>query len=364
MLVNFNELKRLSSIKNDIKQGNRSKKVIDLDTHHEMEKLYKPVIDPLQEIAKDQKAISRAIELGPSIQPLSDSVGIEAEQIPLAIEDSKYETLRLGYLADRYLKIPSIQYDHAYGIKPVEGSMNFRLGRMDVKIEDNDFIIDEEKYKGTEGVWKLLTLKNPGRASSDDLETYEKMMTKTKAFLLEGQDRVKCNRGNKYKNIIKPIADKWKESTNYSSPRTTPNTSRSGQIHSGSNVSSRSGQIHSGSNVSSRSGQIHSGSNVSSLRSSSRPVSRSRTDNFSGSPSTSNPSGFGMTKPRKVQSVLPPLPIFLPSDPDELVDRHRVLFGAYQAGNTGVFNELQAINDKLLELGIFDLEIIENFSIL
>ena len=338
MLVNFNELKRLSSIKNDIKQGNRSKKVIDLDTHHEMEKLYKPVIDPLQEIAKDQKAISRAIELGPSIQPLSDSVGIEAEQIPLAIEDSKYETLRLGYLADRYLKIPSIQYDHAYGIKPVEGSMNFRLGRMDVKIEDNDFIIDEEKYKGTEGVWKLLTLKNPGRASSDDLETYEKMMTKTKAFLLEGQDRVKCNRGNKYKNIIKPIADKWKESTNYSSPRTTPNTSRSGQIHSGSNVSS--------------------------LRSSSRPVSRSRTDNFSGSPSTSNPAGFGMAKPRKEQSVFPPLPIFLPSDPDELVDRHRVLFGAYQAGNTGVFNELQAINDKLLELGIFDLEIIENFSIL
>ena len=65
MLVNFNELKRLSSIKNDIKQDNRSKKVIDLDTHHEMRKLYRPVIDPLQEIVKDQKAISRAIEVGP-----------------------------------------------------------------------------------------------------------------------------------------------------------------------------------------------------------------------------------------------------------------------------------------------------------
>ena len=38
MLVNFNELKRLSSIKNDIKQDNRSKKVIDLDTHYEIKK--------------------------------------------------------------------------------------------------------------------------------------------------------------------------------------------------------------------------------------------------------------------------------------------------------------------------------------
>ena len=155
MLVNFNELKRLSSIKNDIKQDNRSKKVIDLDTHHEIKKLYKPVIDPLQEIVKDQKAISRAIEVGPSIQPLSylqTPVGIENEPIPLAIEDIKYKTLRLGILANRYLKIPSILYDHAYGIKPVEGSTNFRLGRMDVQIEGDDFIIDEEKYKGTENV--------------------------------------------------------------------------------------------------------------------------------------------------------------------------------------------------------------------
>ena len=337
MLVNFNELKRLSSIKNDIKQNVRNKKVIDLDTHHEMEKLYKPVTDPLQEIVKDQKAISRAIELGPSIQPLEP---FETEQIPLAIEDVKYKTLRLGRLAVRYLKTPSLQYDHAYGIKPVEGSTDFRLGRMDVEIEGDDFIIDKEKYKGTEGVWRLLTLKNPGKPSPEDLETYRKIMTRTRAFLLEGQDRVKCNRGNKYKTIIKPIADEWKGSVNYSTPCVTQ--------------------------------------------------SRTRADSFSGPPSTttawtkSNPSGLGNVKlggvvlrgskdskpvpspPTMGASPLahPPCVLFLPSDPNELVDRHRVLFGAHLAGNTGVFNELQAINDKLLELGIFDLEIIEKFSIL
>ena len=45
---------------------------------------------------------------------------------------------------------------------------------MDVKIDGDDFIIDEVKYKGTEGVWRLLTLKNPGTPSAEDLETYKK----------------------------------------------------------------------------------------------------------------------------------------------------------------------------------------------
>ena len=45
--------------------------------------------------------------------------------------------------------------------------------------------------------------------------------------------------------------------------------------------------------------------------------------------------------------------IFLPSKLNELVDRHRLLFASFNAGITGVHNEIQAINDKLFEKGIF-----------
>jgi hypothetical protein len=105
--------------------------------------------------------------------------------------------LSLGILADRYLKTPSIAYDHAYGLKPVEGSINFRLGRMDVRIKGNDFEIDDKTYNGTEGLWKLLTLKHPGDVLPEDFEIYKDIMLQTKGFLMEGSDKVKCNRGEK-----------------------------------------------------------------------------------------------------------------------------------------------------------------------
>ena len=165
-----------------------------------------------------------------AIKPPQQQAAIKPPQQQPAIEPprSQQNILRLGVLADRYLKIPAIRYDHAYGIKPVEGSTNFSLGRMDVKIDGDGLIIDEEKYKGTEGLWKLLTLKEPANVTSEDLEVYKKMMQQTKAFLYDWQDRVKCNRGKKFKDYIKPISNEWKESAGASrasyasSPQITP----------------------------------------------------------------------------------------------------------------------------------------------
>jgi hypothetical protein len=165
---------------------------------------------------------------------------------------------------------------------------------MDVRIDGDDFTIDGVMYKGTEGLWKLLTLKNPGDVSSEDLNTYKDMLLQTKAFLIEGQERrVKCNRGDKYKSIIKPIADEWK-GTPYSTPCATPNP--------------------------------------------------------------------GQRKRIRRESVTGTGVVFIPSDPNDLVHRHRILFGAHQAGNTSLYNELQAVNDKLLALGVFDLELIQKLN--
>jgi hypothetical protein len=289
MYVNLKQLKHLSAIKTDIRKDTRNRKILDQDIHHGIERLYKPVIEPLMQIVKERQTVPIAIEL------IKEQPAIEQPQIP-AIEappTPQYSTLRLGRLADRYLKTPSLLYDHAYGIKPVEGSTSFRLGRMDVQIEGDDFTIDGIKYVGTEGLWKLLTLKNPRDVPSEDLDTYKEMLVQTKAFLIEGQDRVKCNRGDKYKTIIKPIADEWK-ATPYSTPCATPEPTQR---------------------------------------------KRARRDTVT---------GLGV--------------VLIPSDPNELVARHRILFGAYQAGNTGVYNELQAINDKLLALGVFDIEMIRRLN--
>ena len=45
-----------------------------------------------------------------------------------------------------------------------------------------------------------------------------------------------------------------------------------------------------------------------------------------------------------------------------IVERHQLLLAGYKAGNTGVFNEIQAINNRLLNEGIFDNDDLINFS--
>jgi hypothetical protein len=290
MFVNVEQLKHLTNLKAKIHHQHRNQKLLYDDVHHELEQIYKPMIAPLKEIASKPVTVpALAIEPAPAVPAVMPSPAIPAIEPP---PPPTYQTLRLGSLADRYLKTPVMQYDHAYGIKPVEGSVNFRLGRMDVKVDGDDLTIDEKKYKGTEGLWKLLTLKNPGDTSPADLETYKEMVQQTKAFLLEGQDRVKCNRGQKYKTVIKPIADEWKADSPYSTPCASP----------------------------------------------------------------------AVMKRRRLDSVQGTGTIFLPSDPNELVARHELLFGSFQAGNTGVFNELQAINDRLLQLGIFDYEMVQRLN--
>ena len=67
--------------------------------------------------------------------------------------------MNLGILADSYLKKFNLQdYDHVYGIIPAEGSSKFRLGRMDVAIDRNVYIIDDKKYIGYAlgGCWPPL----------------------------------------------------------------------------------------------------------------------------------------------------------------------------------------------------------------
>jgi hypothetical protein len=163
---------------------------------------------------------------------------------------------------------------------------------------DDIKVVNGSNYKGTEGFWKLLTLKDPGPAVTEsDMNNYEKLIIETKAFYRDNEDRIKSTPGKKYKNIILPIYKKF--------------------------ISKQAQQA------------------VTPLRN-----IRNRSSSFSGSPKEITGEGI----------------IFLPSDPNELLERHRLLTLQMIAGNTNVFNEINSINDMLLSQGIFDSEDIENYS--
>jgi hypothetical protein len=210
--------------------------------------------------------------------------------------------LSLGNISGKYLKKGlSNVYDYAYGLKPIDNSTHFKLGRNEVRIDgDNLTVVNGSTYEGTEGLWKLLTLKDPGPVTVNDKEKYEKLITETKAFYRDDEDRVKANKGNKYKNIIQPIFKKF--------------MSKAAQDA------------------------------VTPIRN-----IRDRSSSISGLSQTANVTGMGIK--------------FLPSDPNKLLERHRLLTLEMIAGNTNVFNEIQAINDVLLESKIFNTTDIENYSI-
>lgn len=296
--------KDLVNLKKKIQKRNRDEKIDDSNIYHEVDKFYKPLTEPLKAIAESSKASQSSLESNKHTDNNHSNIPALEYQPKniLAIEPEHSSLLSLGNISGKYLKKGlSNVYDYAYGLKPIDNSTHFKLGRNEVRIDgDNLTVVNGSTYEGTEGLWKLLTLKDPGPVTVNDKEKYEKLITETKAFYRDDEDRVKANKGNKYKNIIQPIFKKF--------------MSKAAQDA------------------------------VTPIRN-----IRDRSSSFSGVPETANVTGMGIK--------------FLPSDPNKLLERHRLLTLEMIAGNTNVFNEIQAINDVLLESKIFNTTDIENYSI-
>lgn len=293
---NIKEKSDLVNIRNKLQKRFLNEKLGEQDVYQENIKLLQPLIEPIKDITTHQKEI---------LQNQSTMPAISMSRTPLAIEDTPaspstrgYSSLMLGKISEKYLKTPNLDYDNAYGIKPIEGSVDFKIGKETVKIDGNNLIIDGKQYIGTKGLWKLLTLKNPGNVSTIDNDNYKKIMLQTKAFLKD-DGNIKSNRGKKYETFIKPIYNEFKMFDELKKK-------------------------------------------TSELR---EMVRTPRRSSVGGIPQKQG-TGFK----------------FLSSDPNKLVNRHRILFSEIQSGNTNVFNELQAINDELLRLGIFDKDLIKSLN--
>lgn len=303
--VNIKEKSDLVNIRKILQKRFLNEKLGEQDIYQENTKQYKPLIESLKDITTHQKEI---------LQSQSAIPAITMSRTPLAIEDVPASPSTPGYnlgkISEKYLKgiFSHGKYDKAFGIKAIEGSTDFKLGNKIVKIDGNNLIIDGHQYIGTEGLWKLLTLKKPGEVSSNDYNNYKKIMLQTKAFLKDDGSSVKANKGDKYDLFVKPIYTEYKLLEDIKKT-------------------------------------------ASELRQKARTPRRSSIENIPRRASvgdTPNISGTGFK--------------FLPSDPDELVNRHRILFSEIKSGNTNVFNELQAINDELLRLRIFDKDLIESLN--
>ena len=175
-----------------IKDNFVARKVGEAEYQTGLSKLFKPITETQKATAKEitdaQKAAAEKItsELLP-IKEGFDKLTIlppieEGKDIP-ALEMTEEQITKIGKIASEYLlptfKQKATQADIRPGDK--EGTL-FKIGNTPIKIENNDIIIDGTPFKGTPGLWKLLTSKdipNIEEYNKEDLQNYIIIMTVT-----------------------------------------------------------------------------------------------------------------------------------------------------------------------------------------
>ena len=148
----------------------------------ELVKLYKPIVDSQSTISKEQNALLSTIKENSAATsdalkalPASISSSLKAIQFPQypsieAYEDDPVDitTLELGDIATKYLKEYTSnknKTDKTFGIYSEDG--DFFIGNSPIKFDGDDMMVGNKTYKGTPGLWELMTMKKPNETIYD-----------------------------------------------------------------------------------------------------------------------------------------------------------------------------------------------------
>ena len=197
-------VKEYLELKKKIRSNFLSERIGEQQLQTDLSKFYKP-------ITETQKATTREITEG--LKPIKEGI----EKIPEALqaiveeeeEEEEYEEDRelVGDIAYYYLNIPNPDKD--FGISK-KGKDHY-IGKEHVIIKDNNIFLPKlgEEFIGTDGLWELLTSKNPQNFDDKDKDMYEDLMIMTNALHRDNDENNPHPKGNhksyKWVNIIRPI---------------------------------------------------------------------------------------------------------------------------------------------------------------
>ena len=284
-----------------IKDNFIAKKVGEIEYQTGLTKLFKPVTETQKATAKEiteaQKAAAEKItqELLPIKEGIEKLPGAISFPTYPALEMTDEELIKIGPTARKYIQSNLGHTTTRAGL--YSENDNLKIGHKSVKIENDDIIINDERFKGTPGLWELITsndIPEKGKYNATELRDYITIMHKTKATYDKNNKRVGGN-NNKMNKLIKPfvialekdgedgLIDKIDEhfwETEEEEEILLSPTSKAGQSLKGTGLK------------------------------------------------------------------------ILPSDPNALIDRFDLLFSSKKAGHTGVRNEIVSILDELKRQGV------------
>ena len=200
-----------------IKDNFVARKVGEAEYQTGLTKLFKPVTETQKATAKEITEAQKATAEKFTSELLPIKEGIEElptklfRKIYPSIEFKASDIINFGPLAvDSLLQaFTKNNIDLTYGIYAKDGK--FKIGDKFITIEDNDIKVDGIIFEGTPGFWELVTsksIKNPENYKEDDLNKYWRLVILTNTAYRNNdptQNYPKQSKGNKWKNIIKPI---------------------------------------------------------------------------------------------------------------------------------------------------------------
>ena len=305
-------VKEYLELKKKIKSNFLSERIGEQQLQTDLSKFYKPITETqkatTKEITEGLKPIREGIEKLPeAIQSPVEATEEEEDEKELEEEEDyeEEEDENIGEIAKHYL---NKQYrDTTFGIKKkiVENEKRHYIGKEHVIVKDNDIIIAKtgERFKGTDGLWKLITLREPVDVDKKDKDEYERLMIKTNVIHRDEDPKnphPKGNRGQKWKKLIGPI---WYKNQGFS---------EEDAIKMANNRRYRERLV---------------------------------------------------KKMRKIKSEYGGKGVVvIPSDPNALLERLDLLLASQKAGHTGVRNELVSICDELKRQGVLDTKGYKNLN--
>ena len=273
-----------------IKDNFIAKKVGEAEYQTGLTKLFKPVTETQKATA--EKITQELLPIKEGIEKLPGAISEAGQSLP-ALGMTEEELIKIGPIARKYIQSNLGRATTKAGLYSEDD--NLKIGYRPVKIENDDIIIDDERFKGTVGLWELITSKDIPDISeygAEDLAGYITIMHITKATYDKNNKRVGGN--DKMNKLIKPLVKALEEDK------------------SGNKLITKINK--------------HFGFEEEEYE---VPASISLTPT----------KGTGLSK-------------ILPSDPNALIDRFDLLFSSKKAGHTGVRNEIVSILDELKRQGV------------
>ena len=194
-----------------IKDNFVARKVGESEYQTGLTKLFKPVTETQKATAKEitdaQKATAEKItqELLPIKEGIEKLPGALSFPTFPALELTDEELIKIGPIARKYIQSNLGRTTTRAGIYSEDD--NLKIGYRPVKIENDDIIINDERFKGTPGLWELITSNNipeKEKYKAEDLANYITIMNITKATYDKNNKRI-GGKNNKMNNLIKPL---------------------------------------------------------------------------------------------------------------------------------------------------------------